>query len=69
MNDAITITDPGVEVLTEGQSFSLQLNVTNTAGGTLTYSDPGLPTGLTLNKVTGLVSGTIRARKSLDVTH
>ena len=44
----------------ENQSVSLQVNATDPdTGDTLTYSAIGLPTGVTINSTTGLISGTI----------
>jgi hypothetical protein len=42
----------------DGASVSLQLSVTD-VGGTPTYSASGLPSGVSLNASTGLISGTV----------
>ncbi len=55
----ITITNPGTQKGVAGVEIAdLQINVTNTAGGTLAYVASGLPAGLTINS-SGLISGTI----------
>ena len=42
-----------------GQSVSVQLTANSAVGGTLTYGASGLPSGLSINPATGLISGTI----------
>jgi VCBS repeat-containing protein len=42
----------------EGQMVSLQV-VASTAGGTLSYSAEGLPSGVTINSTTGFISGIV----------
>lgn len=44
---------------TEGDVVSLQVNATDPENGVLTYSASSLPTGLSINSSTGLISGTI----------
>lgn len=57
--NTVTVTNPGAQTATAGTPKSLQLQGSSTgAGETLTWSATGLPTGLTLNAATGLVSGT-----------
>jgi YVTN family beta-propeller protein len=53
------LTAPGPQANRTGFPASLQL--IGTSLGTLTYSATGLPTGLTINPATGLISGTITA--------
>jgi hypothetical protein len=40
---------------------SLQVQATNSSGGTLSFSATGLPPGLSINTATGLISGTLAA--------
>jgi len=54
----VTLTNPGTQTSTAGSSASLQLSATVEPGGTLSYSASNLPTGLSLNTSTGLISGT-----------
>jgi hypothetical protein len=51
------VTPPGQSGVV-GQSASLQISATDPNGSALTYSASGLPTGLTINSQTGLISGT-----------
>ncbi|MGW2637276.1 putative Ig domain-containing protein [Streptomyces sp. NPDC001348] len=56
--NTVTVTNPGSQSTTTGSSVSLQIRASDSAGATLTYSATGLPTGLTINSSTGLISGT-----------
>jgi len=55
----ILITDPGTQNGTDNDVVSLQIVATDHNPDTLTYGETGLPTGLTINGNTGLISGTI----------
>ncbi len=57
---AVTITDPGLQSNTEGDSVSLPIQATDATGGTLTFSETGLPPGLALSSG-GLITGQISA--------
>ncbi len=57
--NAISLTTPADQTTTEGQSVSLQIQASDSSGGTPTYAATGLPPGLTLNSATGLISGTV----------
>ncbi|BFU45883.1 beta strand repeat-containing protein [Krasilnikovia sp. MM14-A1004] len=63
----ISVTDPGTQQATLGQATTLTLAAT---GGTGTYawSATGLPGGLTLNRDSGVVSGTPTVGGSFTVT-
>jgi hypothetical protein len=54
----VTITNPGARTGTVGSPTSLQIQATDTAGGTLAYSAAGLPAGLSINAGSGLITGT-----------
>jgi hypothetical protein len=56
----VGVTNPGDQSNTEGNVISLSV-AAHGIGGTLTYSEGGLPAGLTLNTSTGLISGTLAA--------
>jgi hypothetical protein len=59
-NTAPTVTDPGDQTGTEGTTVSLPITATDPdAGNVLMYSATGLPPGLWLDCVSGVVSGTI----------
>ena len=69
VNSPITITDPGDQVNNPGDTVSLQVSATDTASGTLSYAATGLPTGLSINSSTGLISGTITASTGFVHNH
>ncbi|MFJ2866067.1 putative Ig domain-containing protein [Kitasatospora sp. NPDC087314] len=57
--NTVTVTNPGSQSTAQGSSVSLQIHATDSAPGqTLTYSASGLPTGLSINTTTGLITGT-----------
>jgi hypothetical protein len=56
----VGVVNPGNLTSTEGGSVSLQVQAT-TPSGSLTYAASGLPSGLTENPATGLISGTVAA--------
>ncbi|MCX5208787.1 putative Ig domain-containing protein [Kitasatospora sp. NBC_00240] len=64
----VTLTDPGTRTATVGTATTLQLTATDTAGGSLSYSATGLPTGLSVSSATGLISGTPTTAGSFAVT-
>jgi putative Ig domain-containing protein len=59
-NNTITVTNPGAHTNNSGTAITpLQIVATDTdASQVLTYSATGLPTGLSINPATGLISGT-----------
>jgi uncharacterized repeat protein (TIGR01451 family) len=59
VNSLVSISDPGDQVNTVGDTVSLALSATDAGSGTLTYVATGLPAGLSLNPSTGVISGTI----------
>ncbi|HEY7309296.1 MAG TPA: putative Ig domain-containing protein [Gemmataceae bacterium] len=61
VNPVVNLTLPADQSNTEGDNVSLQMAATDTLGHTLTYSADGLPSGLSINSTTGLISGTITA--------
>jgi serine protease len=63
----VTVTNPGSQASTTGTRVSLAIHATDSAGATLTYSASGLPAGLTINKSTGLISGTPNTAASYSV--
>ncbi|NIA28036.1 MAG: hypothetical protein GWP02_08270 [Desulfobulbaceae bacterium] len=57
-NSSPDITDPGAQSNDVDSSVSLQIVANDVDGDTLNYSASGLPTGLSIDNVTGLISGT-----------
>jgi hypothetical protein len=67
--NTVTVTNPGNRTSTVGSPVSLQIQASDSQSGqTLTYSATGLPTGLSINSSTGLVSGTPSTAGTFNVT-
>lgn len=59
INNVVSVTNPGTQAIVVGTPVSLQIAASDTdLGQVLTYSATGLPTGLSINTSTGLISGT-----------
>jgi len=57
--NTVTVANPGNQATTLGTAASLQVKATDSAAGAaLTYSAAGLPPGLSINRSTGMISGT-----------
>jgi hypothetical protein len=63
-NQAPTIDDPTAQSSFKGDVVSLQIDADDADEDTLTYSATGLPTGLSINSSTGLITGTISTSAS-----
>ncbi|MBC8767885.1 putative Ig domain-containing protein, partial [Arenibacter sp. BSSL-BM3] len=59
VNQAPVVTNPGVQTGVEGDVISLQIAATDPEDDGMTYSAITLPTGLSIDTATGLISGTI----------
>jgi len=57
-NQLPVITTPAARTSTQGQAATLAISATDPDGDALTYSASGLPTGLSINAATGMISGT-----------
>jgi len=55
----IAVTNPGDQANSQGDSLTLAIAATNTAGHVLTYQKSGLPDGLDIDSATGIIFGTI----------
>ncbi|MEU6218652.1 putative Ig domain-containing protein [Streptomyces sp. NPDC047022] len=66
--NTVSVTNPGSQSTTTGGSVSLQIQATDSGGASLTYSASGLPTGLSINSSTGLISGTASTAGTYQVT-
>ena len=69
INSPITITDQGDQTNGIGDVVSVQITASDTASGTLSYWESGLPTGLGINSSTGLISGTISSSASTTTVY
>lgn len=67
-NEAPTIFNPGPQTGVAGTVASLPINATDPNGDTMTYSATGLPTGLSINSATGVISGTYAAAGNFSST-
>jgi serine protease len=56
--NTVTVNNPGNQTGTVGTPKSLQMSGSDSGGAALTWSATGLPTGLSINASTGLISGT-----------
>src|SRR5207247_1824565 len=61
----VALQNPGPQAAAAGDTISLALTG-GSAAGTLSYTATGLPTGVTLNASTGLISGTLDATVDVD---
>ncbi len=66
---SVTVTNPGPQLTTVGGSVSLQLDAADsTSGATLTYSASNLPTGLSIDPASGLITGDASTTGASTVT-
>src|SRR5438105_4590796 len=60
----IVISNPGSLTSTEGDQLAFFIQAVDSNGGSMTYSATGLPAGLYVNALTGLLFGTISSGTS-----
>ncbi|TXE07509.1 carbohydrate-binding protein [Gelidibacter salicanalis] len=65
-NQAPVVTNPGTQNSAEGNAITLQITASDADGNNLSYGITGLPSGLTINTSTGVISGTIAAGASAN---
>lgn len=66
--NSITVAKPGAQSTMAGSSASLQMHATDSGPEPITWSAQGLPTGLSINSSSGLISGTAKATGTSFVT-
>lgn len=66
--NTVTVSNPGSQSGTVGVATSLQMQGSDSGGLALTWSATGLPTGLSINSSTGLISGTPSAASTFNPT-
>ena len=54
----VTLTPPSAQNARVGQTVHVQLHATDSAGQTISWRAAGLPPGLSISRITGLISGT-----------
>jgi hypothetical protein len=59
INPVVDLTAPADQNNNEGDNVSLQMSATDSLNNPLTYTADGLPSGLSINSSTGLISGTL----------
>ncbi len=64
VNPVVSLTAPSDQSNSEGDNVSLSLSASDSMNANLTYTADGLPSGLSINSTTGLISGTIAAGDS-----
>ena len=67
-NQSPSVTSPGNQTNTVGDSVNLGIIASDPENDVLTYSESGLPTGLSLNPVSGLITGSPSQVGSFSVT-
>jgi hypothetical protein len=65
-SDTVSITNPGTQINNEGDPVSLQVQASSSSGAALTYSAAGLPAGLSIDRNSGDISGTIATGDSAN---
>ncbi|HEX4224551.1 MAG TPA: protease pro-enzyme activation domain-containing protein [Pseudonocardiaceae bacterium] len=66
--NTVTVTSPGNQNTSTGSSVNLTVTGSDSAGAALTWSATGLPTGLSINATSGVISGTANTAGTYSVT-
>jgi hypothetical protein len=64
----VAIINPGTQTTAVGGSVNFQVQASDTATGSLSYSATGLPAGLSIGSSTGVISGTASTAGTYTVT-
>jgi Putative Ig domain/PLD-like domain len=67
-NNKVSIFSPGTQTTPVGGSVYLQTQGEDTCTGSLSYKASGLPSGLSINSTTGVISGTAKTAGTSSVT-
>src|ERR1035438_9004095 len=59
VNNPVSLTSPGDQTNYDGDTVSLPLTASDAKGNTLSFTESGLPSGLTIDSVTGAISAAI----------
>ena len=62
----LTLTQPEDQTNCDGDTVSLHLGASDSANHALTYSESGLPAGLSINQTSGIISGNIGSNDALQ---
>jgi hypothetical protein len=65
---SVQVTNPGTQTGTVGTPARLQIRANDSDGGALSYSATGLPSNLSINSTSGLITGTPRTASTAGVT-
>ncbi|MER7764995.1 M4 family metallopeptidase [Streptomyces sp. NPDC097619] len=66
--NGVTVTNPGPQSTVTGSAVNLQVQASSSNAGALAYAATGLPTGLSINSSTGLITGTAGTAGTYNVT-
>src|SRR5438132_1217778 len=66
---SVTVTDPGDRANWDGDTVNLAIVASDDTNLPLMYSATHLPAGLTINQLTGVISGTVGATADLNSSH
>ncbi|MER5760705.1 M4 family metallopeptidase [Streptomyces sp. NPDC002082] len=64
----VSVTNPGSQNTVTGSAVSLQIQASSSNAGALSYAASGLPTGLSINSSTGLITGTASTAGTYNTT-